>query len=451
MQRAIVCLFMVFLSGRQAQSQEAGALSNSDIPADAKYACPMETHPDEADPSKRGAYFSAQPGKCPSCGMESKALGELAWVRLRQAAQGADVAYTCPDHQHVFSKSSGECPRCGRHLMPFKVLYTCPDTTHAGVISAIAGNCPHCGRGLAAYRGVWLDESMADQNLPPSPGLAQAAPFHCPLHPLVHSDKPGACTICARQLESTQPQAAADTATIPPNAKYTCPMQECRQFSDQPGECAVCGMRLKPIDQVAWGKEMRGRTPGEDRPGYVCPMHPEQVKSREPGTCSICGMQFVHAVTFSWPKNAPEHVAAQVNYLTEHYLELQSLLSSDRTADVARQTLALVSASEELLQHVAEPGVVESARLRATTERLRAAALKMRGENLEQDRSTFVDLSAAMSALIEVTRPSRDRWPKLYVYHCPMSKGDWVQSGQEKRNPYYGFKMLPCGDLKDVK
>ncbi len=450
MRRAIVCLFIVFLSGRHAESQEA-ALSNSGIPWDAKYACPMETHPDEADPSKQGAYFSAQPGKCPSCGMELKALGELAWVRLRQAAQGADVAYTCPDHQHIFSKNSGECPRCGRGLMPFRVMYTCPDSKHADVIRTSSGNCPHCGRGLAAYRGVWLDESMAEHNLPLSPGLAQAAPFRCPLHPLVHSDKPGACTICAGQLESTEPQAAGDIATIPSNAQYTCPMQECRQFSDEPGRCAVCGMRLKPIDQVAWVKEMRDRAPGENRPGYVCPMHPKEVTSSQPGPCSICGMQLVHAATFSWPQEAPEHVAAQVNYLIEHYLELQSLLASDRITDVARQALALVSASDELAKHIEDSNVTESQKLRTAAERLRAGALKIRGKDLEQDRITFVELSAAMNEVIDFARPSRDRWPKLYIFHCPMSKGDWIQSSQEKRNPYYGFKMLTCGELKDVK
>jgi len=383
--------------------------------------------------------------------MELKPLGELAWVRIRQAAQGADVAYTCPDHQHVFSKDSGECPRCGRRLMPFKVMYTCADPKHCGVIRASAGNCPHCGRGLAAFRGVWLDQSMAAENLPPSPGLAEAAAFRCPLHPLVHSETPGWCTMCARALESTRSESSSDAITIPANVEYTCPMQECRQFSDKPGECPVCGMRLKPIEQVAWAKEMRDRRPPGDRPGYVCPMHEEQVKSSEPGTCSICGMQLVHAATFPWPRQAPEHVAAQVDYLTEHYLKLQSLLASDRTTDVARQALALVSASDELARHIEGSGVTESQRLRSVTEQVRAAALKIRGKDLEQDRITLVELSAAFSALIDVARPSRDRWPKLYIYHCPMSKGDWVQSGQEKRNPYYGFKMLTCGELKDVK
>jgi len=442
---------LLSLSSVVVQQGAAPLKSAGGVPADANYACPMETHLDEADASRQGAYFSAQPGRCPWCGMELKPLAELPWARIRKAAEGADVAHTCPDHQHVFSKSGGECPRCGRRLMPFKVMYTCPDPQHAGVIRAASGNCPHCGRGLAAYRGVWLDESMADANLPPTPGLAEAGAFRCPIHPLVHSAAPGACTICARPLEGKAAEASEQAVTIPANATYACPMQECGQFSDKPGACPICGMKLKPIERVAWAKAMSDRQRPADRPGYVCPMHASQVAASEPGACSICGMQLVHAATFAWPKDAPEIVAAHVDYITEHYLELHALLAADRVADVARQALAIVAAGDELARHVDDSGVVEPAMLRSATERLRTAALKIRGTDLEQDRVAFVELSAAVRAMIDLARPSRQRWPKLYVYHCPMSKGDWIQTAQEKRNPYYGFKMLTCGELKDVK
>ena len=56
-----------------------------------------------------------------------------------------------------------------------------------------------------------------------------------------------------------------------------------------------------------------------------------------------------------------------------------------------------------------------------------------------------------MRTLIEHIRPAKKRWPKLYIYHCPMSKGDWIQSAEQKANPYYGFKMLRCGELQDTK
>ncbi len=446
-----VCLASVLLLPGYVKAQEVDPTSSAGVPANAKFACPMEKHPDEADPSRQGSYFSSQRGKCPWCGMELKPLEQLAWVRLRQAARGGDVAYTCPDHQHVFSESAGECPRCGRPLMPFKVMYTCPDPKHAGIIRTVGGNCPRCGRGLAAFRGVWLDESMADANAPPSSGLAEAAAFRCSIHPLVHSGNPGQCTICAQPLKGSELHATSKQKPIPSGASFVCPMEECWQFSQTPGECSVCGMRLEPIEQVDWAKTVRDHQSSEEGSQYVCPMHPREVRTNKSGTCSICGMQLVHAATFSWPKEAPEHVAAQIDYLTEHYLELQSLLAADRTNDVARQALAIVAAGDELAKHLERPGIAEAARLRSSVEQLREAALKIRGKSLEQDRVALVDLGTAMTAIIEVARPSRDRWPKLYIYHCPMSKGDWIQSSEAKRNPYYGFKMLTCGELKDLK
>jgi hypothetical protein len=431
------------------------------IPENARYACPMQSHPDEADPAQRGPYYAAEPGECPRCGMTLQPLDELDWVRVRRAAQGGDVAYTCPDHPHVFSKKPGECPRCGRKLMPFKVMYTCPDPAHAAVISPVAGNCPRCGRGLAVFRGVWLDETMAAQNVPPAPELAEVAAYRCRIHPLVHSDRPGSCTICGAPLESTSEAAAEIQAPqIPAGAAYTCPMKQCWQFSDQPGQCPVCGMQLKPINEVGWAKEMLAARPApaaQTRPApaaqmkYICPMHPQEVQSPEPGTCSICGMRLVDRAAFKLPQDAPARVAAQMNYITEHYLELQKLLASDRTTDIARQALGLVSASEELAKHLDDPAVDLPPEVKAATQKLHAAALKITGTSLAEDRVVFVDISAAMQTLVHHARPDRQRWPKLYIYHCPMSKGDWLQASEPKANPYYGFTMLNCGQLRGIE
>jgi hypothetical protein len=80
--------------------------------------------------------------------------------------------------------------------------------------------------------------------------------------------------------------------------------------------------------------------------------------------------------------------------------------------------------------------------------KLRSAAGSIHGKSLEEDRANFAALSAAMRSLVETVRPDRTRYPKIYIYHCPMSKGDWLQVSADKANPYYGFKMLKCGDLQ---
>ncbi len=418
------------------------------IPDDARYACPMETHPDETEPQEQGAYFSPDEGKCPACGMKYKPLDELAWVKARRAAAGAEVAYTCTDHPHVYAKSAEPCPRCGKDMSAFKVMYTCPDAGHSGVISLVSSNCPRDGQGLAPFRGLWLDEAMAVANLPPNPGLAEAAEFHCPVHPLVHSTAPAHCTICGAPLESKS--AAAQLVQIPAGAKYTCSMKECNFFSAESGRCDVCGMKLKPLDELDWVKDLKRGEAQAATVQYVCPMHPDE-QADHPRTCTKCGMQLVPVDSLVQPQTAPAKVAAQMDFITEHYLELSRLLASDTTGGVPLNALGIASAAEELSKQLQDPGVELPAEVTVAAERLRSAALKTTGQDIQADRVTFVELGAAMRTLIQHIRPDKKRWPKLYIYHCPMSKGDWIQSVEQKANPFYGFKMLRCGELQATK
>ncbi len=418
------------------------------IPADAQYACPMETHPDQADPAERGAMFSAEAGRCDWCGMAFKPLGELAWVQARLAAGDSDVAYTCPEHQHVFSEQSGECPRCGRGLEPFKVMYACPDPAHTDVISARAGACPHCGRGLTPLRGIWLAPEMADDNVPPKPEVADGAAYHCPIHPLVHSAGPGKCTICAGELETADERAAAEGAqrAIPPDAKYACPMDQCWYFSTVPGDCPVCGMVIMPIEKVKWAETLRSgaQTVGA-HPAFVCPMHPEQTGSAVRGRCPLCGMQLVSIDVLPRPTSAPAAIAVQMNFLMEHYLELQRRFASDSTTDVALNALGLVGAADAIVARLDDPEVDLPAEFGDAVRGLRAAALKTTGKDLDADRVTFVELGAAMRTLVEHVRPDKQRYPKIFIFHCPMTKGDWLQTSEVLSNPFYGFKMRDCG------
>lgn len=424
----------------------------SAIPPDAEYACPMETHPDESDPPNQGPYFATEPGRCPRCGMTLQPLEELEWVQARIAAGESHVAYTCPDHPHVFSEQSGECPRCGRELEPFKVMYICPDPEHGGVISTRAGTCPHDGQKLTPYRGIWLSPEMADENAPPKPEVAEAAGYRCPVHPLVHSDGPGKCVICARELESAREVAVAERperSPIPPGAEYVCPMEECWHFAAEQGQCPQCGMKLKRIEEVEWAKQAVAEArAAAEVPQYVCPMHPEQVSANQRGSCPVCGMRLVAADAVPKPTTAPAAIAVQMDYLMEHYLEIQKRFASDRTSEVALHALGLVAATDELSKHLDDPGADLPREFKDAVGRLRRAALKTSGKNLDADRVTFVELSASMRTLVEHVRPDQKRYPDIYIFHCPMSKGDWLQTSEELANPYYGFKMLKCGELQ---
>jgi hypothetical protein len=418
--------------------------ANARIPEDARYACPMETHPDEQDPARRGAFFSANAGRCDWCGMQLKPLDELPWVQARRWAGDAAVAYTCSGHQHVFSWTAGDCPRCERKLEPFKVMYTCPDPAHARQISVRPDDCPECGRRFAPFRGVWLAPTMAERNVPPRPEAAAGAAYRCATHPLANSDRPGRCPVCAAELVA----AAADeepVRLVPADAQYVCPMEKCDHFAPAPGRCPVCGMRIRPVEGVAWARARVGRTRAAAAAPFVCPMHPDE-RAAARGACGVCGMQLVPAAALPRPATAPEAVATQVDFLMEHYLALHERFASDSTREVALHALGLVGAADEVLKHADSDAAGLSAEFFDAVRALRAAALRTDGRDLAADRLTFVGLSGSLVRIVAFVRPSQDKFPALHLFHCPMTKGDWVQATEELANPFYGFAMLKCGE-----
>jgi len=425
-----------------------GAPVDSDIPPDAAYACPMDKHPAETDPARQGAYFATEPGDCPWCGMKLAPIEALAWVQVRKAAAGADVAYTCPDHQHVFSDEPGKCPRCNGALAPFKVLYTCAKSKHSGVVSLSQDDCRRCDEPMAAFRGPWLGEKMAAANVPPSEAVASVAAYRCPMHPLVHGDAPANCTICGLPLQPS----AAKTVAVPADAVYACPMAECKHISATDERCPVCGMFVKPIDEVPWAAAVvaaRDAAPtagAKDTDRFVCPMHPEVTREAS-GTCRICAMRLVPRESVVGLQAGPIAVRRQMDFLMEHYLGLHELFSADTTRDAARHALGLVGASESLSEALGAADAAYPPEVLAASRKLHDAAVEAGGSDLVVSRARFAEMGGAMRTLLGHIRPDAGRWPTLFVYHCPMSKADWIQTRKKKANPFYGFKMLDCGNL----
>jgi hypothetical protein len=246
---------------------------------------------------------------------------------------------------------------------------------------------------------------MANRNVPTSPAVANAADFHCPVHPLVRSAGPGRCPICAAELEVRDTVADSQNSPVEP-----------------------------PTDAK-----------------FVCPMHAAQVRSDNPGACPTCGMRLVAADSLQVPATAPAAVTLQMDYLFEHYLELHKRLASDSSDGVAMQALGLVGAVDEIIEQLNHPDIDLPDEFATAARRLRAAAVQMTGENLEADRVTFVALGNAMRVLVDHVRPNTSRYPKIYIYHCPMTKGDWLQAHDQMANPFYGFKMLKCGEPQAIK
>lgn len=71
--------------------------------------------------------------------------------------------------------------------------------------------------------------------------------------------------------------------------------------------------------------------------------------------------------------------------------------------------------------------------------------------DIEAVRREFKPLSARMVALAREFGPFGET---IYVQHCPMadedSGADWLSSEREVRNPYFGDKMMKCGQVTET-
>ena len=110
---------------------------------------------------------------------------------------------------------------------------------------------------------------------------------------------------------------------------------------------------------------------------------------------------------------------------------------------------ALVNTNAEEAQNGGEM-LVEALEGLENSEALQAAQTIANTEDVNQQRTAFLDLSAAMENMVSGAIASGE----LYKQYCPMAfdgqGGAWLSASQEIRNPYYGDKMLKCGSLRDT-
>ena len=71
--------------------------------------------------------------------------------------------------------------------------------------------------------------------------------------------------------------------------------------------------------------------------------------------------------------------------------------------------------------------------------------------DIEAQRAAYSTLS---NEFIELVKKSGLSGGELFVDYCPMALNDkgayWLSSNKEIRNPYFGEKMMTCGEVKET-
>jgi uncharacterized protein YdbL (DUF1318 family) len=152
----------------------------------------------------------------------------------------------------------------------------------------------------------------------------------------------------------------------------------------------------------------------------------------------------------SQSKNSPAFNNAFGNLLTNYYhLKDAMVLSSDSMAVRSANLLGASADSLKLNELKADSSIIQMAEgyLQSISAETKALVAEPK---LEEKRKSFQMISDNMYDLVRSVRYDRE---KVYHAFCPMAFNDagayWLSNTSDIKNPYFGKKMLSCGEVKD--
>lgn len=138
------------------------------------------------------------------------------------------------------------------------------------------------------------------------------------------------------------------------------------------------------------------------------------------------------------------------NFLNAYFHLKDALVLTNDTMAIASAKLLKASAdSIKMDELTADKSIVEMAN--GYMGSITAEATALQGEkNIEGKRKSFQVISDNIYDLVRTVR-----FDKQVLYHqfCPMAFKDqgayWLSPNSDVKNPYFGKKMLTCGEVKD--
>jgi Cu(I)/Ag(I) efflux system membrane fusion protein len=279
-----------------------------------------------------------------------------------------------------------------------------------------------------------------------------------PMHPQIIRDEPGDCPICGMPLVSTarygfsaEPVQQAAVLFVPRSAVLMAGTNSVVYVETEPGRFEIRPVSLGPIlkDKVVI---QSGLQEGE----LVATAGNFLIDSQMQLAGKPSLIDPTRAIAASQERNDPlefdniditvvgGEVGQQLKSLYDAYFAVQQALANDQQPP--EQEVVLLHESASALSEVAELSDAVRAELAVIAEH----SQDLRDLALDAARhDAFRPISHAIVRLASQVRSSEATEVYSQMF-CPMVKGgggDWLQPNSSLRNPYWGSKMLTCGDV----
>lgn len=126
----------------------------------------------------------------------------------------------------------------------------------------------------------------------------------------------------------------------------------------------------------------------------------------------------------------------KLNAVYQHYVHLTTALTNGDMAEAKTAGNAIETGAKQVTG--AETVAANAAKITAATD-------------IEAQRTAYAALS---NDFITLVKKSGLNSGELYVDFCPMAMNDkgasWISPNKDIRNPYFGEKMMTCGEIKET-
>ncbi len=184
------------------------------------------------------------------------------------------------------------------------------------------------------------------------------------------------------------------------------------------------------IAAVGFGSCNNGGTPGaanSDTPAVKAPRPPAQSKLSAEGTQQLMG-------------------------LVTKYYALKNALVATKPADATAAAATLTTAGESMIA-VAQQDSANGSAMKTyldTVVTQSKVISSITDNSCEQQRVAFGHISNAIYSLLKAVEVKN---AGAYKQYCPMAFNDkgayWLSDEEDIKNPYFGKKMLTCGEVTD--